>query len=288
MRQRGVRHETTVPPQPAINLDRRQPRRQRARCHDMPRVDLRVGRVEIMEIAALDIDRADRQPHRAIIEQIPVDQRVQRRLERGRIVEAHRLGRARHREHWRDEARGEEPRHARRQHEARRPFVQEFAHLIVHEDREARQCRSHLVPERAQPLDSALGRVARHDCRVDRTDRNPRDPVDLDPARRQPLDHARLIRSERAAALQHQRDTVGEGQGGLYALRQPLRFDRVYIGHRVFMPVLQCGINVRFALWLRHRKSRCNSTPPHAFMPQRKRPWDYRPCASTISIRTLM
>ena len=82
MLKRRVRNKTAIPPILAVNFDRRQPRWQRTRCHDVPRINAFVRRVEIMEITALNLDRADGKPHRPIVEQIPIDQFIQRVCQR--------------------------------------------------------------------------------------------------------------------------------------------------------------------------------------------------------------
>src|SRR3546814_15260573 len=60
--ERGVRHEPAVPIPDAIDLDRRQAGRQRARGEDVARVEAPALRVEIAEISGLDPDPPARQP----------------------------------------------------------------------------------------------------------------------------------------------------------------------------------------------------------------------------------
>src|SRR3546814_9223682 len=58
--ERGVRHESAVPIPDAIDLDRRQAGRQRARGEDVARVEELAPRVAIAEISGLDRDSAAR------------------------------------------------------------------------------------------------------------------------------------------------------------------------------------------------------------------------------------
>ena len=62
------------------------------------------------------------------------------------------------------------------------------------------------LPEFAQPLDAPFRRIAGDQRRVDRADRNARDPVGMQIGLGQRLIDAGLIRAERAAALQQQGD----------------------------------------------------------------------------------
>ena len=69
-----------------------------------------------------------------------------------------------------------------------------------------RRVRSHLRPKLAQTVDAVIGRVARDDSTVNRSDRNAGDPVGMDIGFRQGLVDASLVCPERAAALQDQGD----------------------------------------------------------------------------------
>lgn len=90
MLERRVRHQPAIPIPMPVDLDRRQSRRQGAGRHDMPRVDPVGAGIEIAEIARLDRDRADRKPDIARVEPIPVDQPVERRDQRRRVIIADR------------------------------------------------------------------------------------------------------------------------------------------------------------------------------------------------------
>ena len=197
----------------------------------MCRASIRVcGGVEIVEIAALDIDRADREPDRPVIEQVPVDQRIERLRERRGIVEAERLAGC--------PAPRTSARACRGEKKPGTPAVS--TKPADHSWSNSRtwslgkigklgSAARDQIPEGVEPFDALFRRVAREDRGIDRADRDAGDPVDLDPARRQPLDHARLIAAQRATALQHQRDGVGQGK----RLGPAPRFRvRVGIGHQ--------------------------------------------------------
>src|SRR5262245_1712046 len=106
--QRRVRDETAVPIELAIHLDGGTARRQRSARHDVFGPD-RVGRrIEIHEVAAANIDRADAESHLAGIDAIEVDKPLQRAAQRGGVVPAGGLHRPRRGEIRRRQSRGEE------------------------------------------------------------------------------------------------------------------------------------------------------------------------------------
>ena len=174
----------------------------------MARVEPLLPAVEIVEVAALDLHRADREADRAAVDEIPVDQSVERLDQRRAVVEAQRVRRARRSEIGRDRTRLEEARDAEAGDVAGRPFVQPGARAILDREGQAREAGGERLPEFAEPGDAAARRVAGDDRGIDRADRDAGDPVDLDRGGVQRLVHARLIGSERTAALEHERDLI--------------------------------------------------------------------------------
>ena len=88
----------------------------------------------------------------------------------------------------------------------RRPIGQLFVEARKDVAKTPDRVLLHLLPELAQPRQPVLRRVARNQARVDRADRGADDPVRFDAGLVQRLVDARLIRAERAAALQHKYD----------------------------------------------------------------------------------
>ena len=217
--QRRVRHEPAIPIMAAVDLDWRKARRQRARGHDVARIDRLALGIEEAEIATVDIDRADRQPHRPLVDHVPVDQPIERGDQRRGVIIAQRGGAPRGRKGRRQHPRAEEARHPRQRDKPCRPFVEEFAFALIAKDREARQRARYRRPEIAQRAYAFLGRIAGDQRGIDRPDRNSGDPVDLDPAFGQRFGDARLIASQRAPALEHQRHRFGQRHGAGVARR---------------------------------------------------------------------
>src|SRR3546814_15345159 len=101
------------------------------------RVEALALRVEIAEISGPDRDRADRQPHLAVIDPVPVDQPVERLAQRRVVVEADGLGRLRRRDRRGTPARGGEAGHAEAGALPRRPAMRTIPHPAVAEPRES-------------------------------------------------------------------------------------------------------------------------------------------------------
>ena len=190
------------------DLDHRQRRRQRAACHHVFGADHFVLVVEVEEISAEHVDRADREMDLARIDQVEVDQFEQGLAQRGGVVIAGRRFGAGGAEPGIDVVRLEEAGLAqRRRHERTR----EVAGLAV--DVAIRRvvpdlARGDALPEDLQPLQTPLRWIAGDDRRIDRADRYPAHPIRLDAGFVQRLIDTGLVGAERAAALQHQRDPV--------------------------------------------------------------------------------
>ncbi len=106
--QRCVRDQAAVPVVLALDLDRRKGRRQGAARHHVLGADAVGGVVEIDEVSGRHVDRTDAEARLAGVDPIEIDQPLEGRLQRRRIVVAGRLRRARLRQPWPGQARREE------------------------------------------------------------------------------------------------------------------------------------------------------------------------------------
>src|SRR5882757_713048 len=80
------------------------------------------------------------------------------------------------------------------------------------------------LPEFAQLLETRFRWIAGNESRIDRADRDARDPIRIEMRLGQRLVNSRLIGAEGAAALKQQRDAV-ERRPGLHLVRlSPRRF----------------------------------------------------------------
>ena len=204
--QRRVRHQPAVPEELAVDLDRREARGQGAARHDVARVDPLLPAVEVDEVAALDVDRADREADRAGVEELEVDQLLERAAQRLGVVVADRRRRAGRLERRRRHPRREEAGDAEQHRDRRVGLVDDVAPagLVGRRavDRGAERERGDRLPELAQPRHPVLRAVAGDQGGVDRADRDAGDPVGRVPHRREALVHAGLVGAEGAAALE--------------------------------------------------------------------------------------
>ena len=217
--ERRVRHHAAVPVTLAVDLHRVEAGRQRAAGHHVLRADAVFRIVEVGEVARPDVDGADRQAHLARVDAIEVDEALQGRAQRRRVVETRRAG-PWPRQVGRRHARLEKAGHALHEHAARRDLVdpgvqrvdeRHAGPLVAHD---AVAGRADQFPEFAQAFDPLLARIARDDRAVDGADRNAGHPRGLDARFQQLFVHAGLVRTERAAALQHEGDAVEFGGAG--------------------------------------------------------------------------
>ena len=209
--ERRVRDEAAVPVMLAVDLDRRKSWRQCARGHDVLRADLLFRVVEIGEVAGAHVHRADAEAHVLLVDEVEVDQPRQRLAQRRGVVVADRLRRAAWPQRCRRHARREEAGHAEGRDPRSAGFVERRARLVALQDRPPQHRRGDELPEFLQARDAQLLRVAGDDRRIDRADRDAGDPcrIKLMPAKR--VIGARLIRPQRAAALQDE-DALGVGR----------------------------------------------------------------------------
>ena len=178
---------------------------QRTARHDVLGADRLRGRVEVLHVAGQHLDGADAQADRAGVEQIEIDQFVQRGIERRGIVDADRLGRAGRHENARA-ARAARRSRARpiKRGNRRAGLVEHFARIVVVGEGPGGEAARHLFPERAQSLAATLGRIAGDDGRVDGADRDAGNPARHVAGLGQRGIRAGLISAERSAALQHE------------------------------------------------------------------------------------
>ena len=211
--ERRIGGDAAVPVIVAVDLDRRESRRQRARRHDMLGPDLLLRIVEIDEVAGGDIHRADAEPRRLRIDAVEIHQPLQRRAQRRGVVIAQRLRQVRRPELRRWKARREETGHAERGDRHRAAFVIERTRHVARQVGLPGQRRRDEIPERLELFEPLLARIAGDDRGVDRADRDAGDPGRLEIVPAQRLIGAGLIRPQRAAALQHQH-ALRLGRGG--------------------------------------------------------------------------
>ncbi len=177
MIERRVRYQAAIPPPLAVDLDGRQSRRQRARCHDVAGIKPFAGCAKIAEIASFNVHGANSQPHCATVEQVPVDQFIQRVPQLRRVVQRC-LARP-PRRHPR-EARLEKSRCAGQGRCCCRPLMAQCigpradqvtaARNGVAAKPRQRRATGHPLPEAGQTLAAALRRIAGNDRAIDGTD----------------------------------------------------------------------------------------------------------------------
>src|SRR5947207_1796452 len=168
--QRRVRDQATVPIVLALDLDRGKSGRQCTARHHVLRADAVRCRVEIGDVAGADVYRADAEAHGAAVDPVEIDQPLQCRSERSRVVITRRLNRALGPEPRYERARREEAWRAERQRPAGAPLVQQRASGIAVEQRRDTVVisrRGYEFPKLPELLDSLLGRIAGNQSSVD-------------------------------------------------------------------------------------------------------------------------
>jgi len=207
---RRIRDEAAIPIVFALNLDCGETGRQRAARHHMLGSDhLRPG-VEIDQVAAAHIHRAEAETRVMLfrVYTVEVDEALKRRSQRPRVIVARRLdGTGRMKPRIGDSR----PEEARRSGGGNR----DCAHLIgertpsfaTSKETDEVRVEAHgrggdFLPELAQSVGSSFGRIAGDDGGVDGTDRNADDPVGMKLGLGQGFIDARLVGAERPAPLQ--------------------------------------------------------------------------------------
>jgi hypothetical protein len=196
----------------------------------MLRANLVIRIVETDEVNGAYIDRADAEPHSAVVDQVKVYQAFERRLQRSDIVVAEGFGTA-----VRIQKRGRHTRlkkagRAAEQNAQRADLIDDAAGELVVEREIGHPERRNAdgFPELPQSLDAPLRRIAGDQRQVHCADRNAGDPVGVQIRLCQDLIDAGLVRAEGAAALQDQRNTL-EGRTLDSHMRFPPR--RPLVGH---------------------------------------------------------
>src|SRR5213076_3449937 len=187
----------------AVDGDRGEGGRQRAGSHHVLEGErLRVARVvEVAQLAALHVDRADGEARALRFQQLEVDERRERRVQRLGAVPR----RGVHAERRVHAAPGNGARHEEAGNAA---DVRRQVGVPVVRPRPGHRldpsAEPHLVPELVQARQALFRFISGDDRAVDRADRGADDPVGLDACLVQRLVDADLVGAERAAALQHE------------------------------------------------------------------------------------
>ena len=186
-----------------VDHGRRKARWQRAARHDMSGGDFLSLSVEVDRVSGLDVHRAEGEPHaRSIVEEVEIDELLERMPERRIIVDAQCLSAALRSEEWRRHARDEETGNAENDDRRGVDPSKRDPQRVELCGSDQRQSRRHAIPEFAQPFDSPFGRIARDQRCVDGADRNACDPVGREALLGHAFVHSGLVGAERTAALQ--------------------------------------------------------------------------------------
>ena len=201
-----VGDKAAIPIVLAFDFDGREARRQRAGSGNVQRIDaaavLELGAVEIAEVGAFDLDRANAQPRGAAVEQVEIDQAFQRLDERRRVVERDRRVAAEERDRV-GQTRLVEAIHANSRGPGGGEFVEEAAKQRFLADRDRAGAGRYQLPEATEVFDTLFFRATRNDGRIDRPDGNAGDPFGPDARRVHRLISTGLIGTQCAAALKN-------------------------------------------------------------------------------------
>src|ERR1700733_638000 len=210
--QRGVRDRSAIPIMLAFDLNCREPGWQCSARHDVFRTD-RVRRgVEIDEITAPHIDRADAKSHLLGVNAVEIDQVLERLPEAAGIVKArsrYSAGRMQPRS-WKSCR--EESACATGQSGIGAHLVQPLAHSIaLHQKQPLTPITIWLrdtLPKRSQLSDACFRGVAGNQRPIDGADRDARDPIGMNICCVQCLIDSGLIGAERTAPLEDECDVL--------------------------------------------------------------------------------
>jgi hypothetical protein len=164
--------------------------------------------VEVEEISAEHVDRADREMDLARTDEIEVDQFEQCFAQRAGVVIAGRRSGACGTEPGIDVVRLEESGLAERRRHERTRQVAGLAVNVAVRRIVPDLASGDALPEDLKPFQTRLRWIAGNDRGIDRADRHPAHPIRLDAAFLQSLIDAGLVGAQRPAALQHQRNPV--------------------------------------------------------------------------------
>jgi hypothetical protein len=181
----------------------------------MFRPDPLLGVVEHDDVALDDINRADAEASGPRVEEVEIDQLLQRLLQRGGVIQAQRLSHARSSEESPSEARIEKARGPKRcdQLGARGAEKRSCGALRRRKERVVADGRGDQLPEPAKSLHPSFPRIAGDQGGVDCADGDAGHPFGLKTFGRQRLINPSLICAEGAAAQQHQ-DAAANGRFG--------------------------------------------------------------------------
>jgi hypothetical protein len=202
-----------------------------------------VGRVvEIDEVAGRHVDGADAEADVARVDAVEVHQAFERCLERSGVIVAGCFGAAGRLQPGRRHAWFEKSVGAMGDGQPGARLVDQRAGQVALRGEQAaverpeRACghrrgapmrrRRDQLPEGAKLLQACLRRIAHDEGRIDRADRDSRDPVGQDGGLGQSLIDSRLVGAERAASLQQQGDALESGPAAR-PMRLPMRFRRL-------------------------------------------------------------
>src|SRR6266404_1631623 len=207
--QRRVRGDTAIPEMLALDDDRRETGRQRARSHDVFRLNplaqlLELEIVEIFEVAGRYTHGPDAEPGLEVVDAVEIDQVLQRLSKRGCIVIAQRLRAALRPQRRRRKTRREKAGDAEGSDQGGAGLVEKRSAAVTLGDRIPGHRRGDQLPEFLEAPDPLFARIAGDDRGVDGADRDAGNPFRLEIKVTQGLIGAGLIGAERAAALQNQ------------------------------------------------------------------------------------
>jgi len=154
--------------------------------------------VEVRQFPGSHVDRADRQADSARIDAVEIDEPLQRIAQRGRVVDRV-LG---------ADAGREEAGHAELRRAQRASLLIGGAPGAGGWGGQLAEVGRNEIPELAQALDPPLRRIARDERGIEGPDRHADEPVRRVAELGKRLVHACLVRAERTAALQRQRDAL--------------------------------------------------------------------------------
>ena len=90
-----------------------------------------------------------------------------------------------------------------------------------------------------EALDTVFRRIARHECGIDRADRDAGDPVRFDMRMSDPFIDTRLVGAKCAATLEDQGNLFVGWKG--YFVHGILREGGAWLEHRLVIGIIQCG-----------------------------------------------
>src|SRR5262245_23168320 len=207
--QRRVGNKSTVPIILSVDFGGRKAGRQRAARYDMLRSYALGGVVEIGKVPGTNIHGADAEAHGSGIDPVEIHQPLEGSLQRRSVIVAglvRGFGRPQRR---RRHARSKKIRSAKQEDVYGSSLIDQLMHKRVlqfngYEIWDAQGRRADGLPKFTQSIDALVRGIAGDNRRVDRTDRNSRDPIRMKIRLSQGLIYPGLVGAECSASLQHQ------------------------------------------------------------------------------------